>query len=131
MADLHDPVNYKTSRVWQWATSTESNLGDGITPPSPWNPIDTTDAKNDSNYTPRDEDAATTTRPNVHLWLAVTYTDNVGLAQTVYAVSANIIKSRDDSNSDPVFVDDSPAVSRAEDTVDPGASPREIFVLQV
>ena len=132
VADLHDPDNYETSREWQWATSTESNPGDGDTPPTPWNPIEgVSDATDDSDYTPRDQDAATSTRRNVYLWVEVSYTDNVGLAQKVYAVSANVIKPRDDSNDDPMFVDDSPAVSRAEDTTDPGATARAITVLEV
>ena len=131
VADLHDPDNYETSREWQWATSTQSTLVNDNTQPIPWNPIDTSDAKDDSDYTPRDRDAATTTQSNVYLWVEVSYTDNVGLAQKVYAVSANIIKPRDDSNTDPVFVDDSPSVTMPEDLTGPVNNTRLVTELEV
>ena len=131
VADLHDPDNFKTSREWQWATSTDSSSADDGTQPNDWNPIDTSDATDDSDYTSRDRDAATITQSTVYLWVEVSYTDNVGLAQKVYAVSANLIKPRDDNNTDPVFTDDSPSESMPEDIAGPVSNTRLVTELEV
>ena len=113
----HDePDDFDGSVTWQWATSTDSGNGQltRTRPSSSWNPIDTSDAKDDRDYTPQESDGATTTRSDLYLWLSVSYTDGFGQREVLYIGSENFIKPRDDSNDTPEFTDNNPAQSFSE-----------------
>ena len=112
-ADLDDPDGYSTSIEWQWATSTTPGGAQRTTEPGAWNALDTSDATDNGNYTPRESDVPA--NQTVYLWVSAKYTDGFSLQQTIYRGSVNPIKPRDDGTNDsPEFNEQSPGRSYAE-----------------
>ena len=96
-ARLDDADGVDGSITWAWATSTSRTSG--------WTSIDTADAKDNGNYTPRASDVDPS---RVYLQVTASYTDGFGLAQELEAVSDNEVKPRDSSNASPAFQERNP-----------------------